>query len=90
MKEEYYATISRNFRDVATGDPKVLLRDVNTADNKFRDHCWISQSEVKDFIPYKNHQHLRICFEAKTKEYLGGKITLKQVENARIVRKQKQ
>jgi len=84
---KYYATISRNFRDVATGDPKVLLRSINNELNEeFRDHCWVSSNALNDVIPYKNHQHLRISFEADEKQYYSGKVTLKNITNVSIVK----
>ena len=42
---KFTAKISRNFRDVATGCPKVLLRDVfDESGETFRDHCHVEIS----------------------------------------------
>jgi hypothetical protein len=66
----YTATITRNFRDVHTISPKVLLLNVELDGQLFRDHCWVTITpEIEPFIPYKNTQKLKISFNAKQKQY---------------------
>ena len=87
---EYTATISRNFRDTNTGDPKVLLRDVRDFEgNLFRDHCWVSKALLLEVIPYGNKQSLRISFLAKPKSYKTygpSKVTLTYIEEPIIIK----
>ena len=86
---EYTATISRNFRDTNTGDPKVLLRDVRDyQDNLFRDHCWVSRDLLLEVIPYGN-KSLRISFLAKVKPYKTyglSKDTLTDIEEPIVLK----
>lgn len=67
----YTATITRNFRDVRTTTPKVLLLNIRNEDGQlFRDHCWVTVTEILEkFIPLKNHIKKTIVFTAKIKEY---------------------
>lgn len=37
----FTAIITRNFRDVNTSSPKVLLLKVQSDSELFRDHCWV-------------------------------------------------
>ena len=87
--KEYTATISRNFRDTNTGDPKVLLRNVRDFEgNLFRDHCWVSKSALDNVIPYKN-KSFKISFLAKIKSYQTygpSKDTLTSIEEPIIIK----
>lgn len=87
---EYTATISRNFRDTNTGDPKVLLRDVRDFQgNLFRDHCWVSKSLLDPVIPTSNKANPRISFLAKAKSYKTygpTKTTLTSIEEPIILK----
>ena len=89
----YIAQISRNFRDVATGAPKVLLRNVLQEDEEdFRDHAWVELSaELKEFFKQelpKNGKRV-ISFRAKEKvyKYRGElvKRTLSNVKNITVL-----
>ena len=81
---EYTATISRNFRDTNTGDPKVLLRNVRDYQgNLFRDHCWVSKSLLDIVIPNTNRADCKVSFLAKEKTYKTygpAKTTLTSIE----------
>ena len=81
---EYTATISRNFRDTNTGDPKVLLRNVRDFQgNLFRDHCWVSKALLDSVIPNTNRADCKVSFLAKAKVYKTygpAKITLTSIE----------
>ena len=59
----YIAEISRNFRDVATGAPKVLLRSVIQEDDSedFRDHAWVELTE--DLNSSSNKSYLKMVKE---------------------------
>jgi hypothetical protein len=87
---EYTATISRNFRDTNTGDPKVLLRDVRDFQgNLFRDHCWVSKSLLDSVIPRNNRANPRVSFLAKAKQYKTygpEKVTLTAIEEPIILK----
>jgi len=79
------AIITRNFRDVDTTSPKVLLTNILNDDGSlFRDHCWVEITrEVEGLIPRSNKGRL-IRFSAKFKQYknyLTGekKQTLKKI-----------
>lgn len=66
----FTAIITRNFRDVNTSSPKVLLLKVQSDSELFRDHCWVTISNaLREFVPRKNHIKTKICFDAKVKEY---------------------
>lgn len=80
------AIIHRNFRDTKTMYPKVLLTDIEGFD---RDHCWINQELVEQFIPRGNKTKLKLRFECEEKQYYSGKITLTAITNIRIVGKVK-
>ena len=89
----YTAQISRNFRDIATGAPKALLRNViQEDDEEFRDHIWVELSaELREFFKRelpKNGKRI-ISFRAKEKvyKYRGElvKRTLKNVKNITVL-----
>lgn len=67
----YTATITRNFRDVRTTTPKVLLLNIIDENGQlFRDHCWVTITDLLEkFIPLKNHIKKKIMFDAKIKNY---------------------
>jgi hypothetical protein len=87
----FTAIITRNFRDVNTSSPKVLLLQVQNDSAIFRDHCWVTISDtIKDFVPKKNHIKTKICFDAKVKEYQTYgpvKQTLISIKNIRRLNK---
>lgn len=89
----YIAEISRNFRDISTGAPKVLLRSIVQEDSEyFRDHAWIEMTEeLKQFFRQelpKNGKRI-ISFRAKEKVYTYRgelvKRTLKNVKNITVL-----
>lgn len=81
------ATIIRNRRDVATLDPKILLLDITNEDGTiFRNHCWVSEAELKDFVPRRNTDRVIISFEADVKTYYSGKETLHNIKNTKILK----
>lgn len=87
------AQISRNFRDVATGVPKVLLRSIiDENDNEFRDHAWVQlNQELRTFFRTKLPKNGKrvIQFEADEKlyEYRGEvfKKTLENIKNIKVL-----
>ena len=89
----YIAEISRNFRDISTGAPKVLLRSIVQEDSEdFRDHAWVEMTEeLKQFFRQelpKNGKRV-ISFRAKEKVYTYRgelvKRTLKNVKNITVL-----
>lgn len=89
----YIAEISRNFRDISTGAPKVLLRSIVQEDSEyFRDHAWIEMTEeLKQFFRQelpKNGKRI-ISFRAKEKVYTYRgelvKKTLSSVKNINVL-----
>ena len=93
--KRYTANISRNFRDVATAAPKVLLRGIqDDEDEDFRDHGWVPlNKELDRFF----NTHLRgngkrvITFYAEEAPYLDRngkhKVTLKNVQRIKLLGK---
>ena len=66
------ATIQPNSRrDVATGDPKVLLLNIYIDNQFFRDHLWVSEEKFKHLRKQckYNSSQLQIQFRAKVREY---------------------
>lgn len=87
----YTATITRNFRDVKTTIPKVLLLNIIDENGQiFRDHCWVTITDIlKKFIPLKNHIKKTIIFNAKIKDYQtidSKKQTLTSFENVYLLK----
>ena len=91
----FKATITRNYRDVDTCSPKILLLNVTEDGKEFRDHCWVILiDELDKFVPYKNKQKLRIQFNAKAKKYVdhenvgaSRKSTLHKIHDIKIIKK---
>lgn len=92
---KYTAKISRNFRDIATGCPKVLLRDIFDEQGElFRDHCHveISPALAKALKCMRSNKSFIIELTADTKEYdyqNSGilKRTLTQVSRVKVLGK---
>lgn len=91
----YTAEISRNFRDIATGAPKALLRSI-VQDNSedFRDHAWVevNQSLARFFkhkLPKNGKRVISFEAEEKTYYYRGAefKKTLINIKNIRVLGK---
>ena len=90
----YTAQISRNFRDIATGAPKVLLRNViqEDDDEEFRDHIWVELSaELREFfkreLPKKGERIISFRAKEKVYKYRGElvKKTLSSVKNINVL-----
>ena len=87
------AQISRNFRDVATGVPKCLLRSiVNEANEEFRDHAWVELTPaLQAFFRTKLTKNGKrvIQFDADEKVYTYRyeviKKTLTNVKNIKVL-----
>ena len=84
------AKISRNFRDVQSGAPKVLLRGLQTPTEDFRDHAWVehcpSLKRITDTL--KDNSSLLISFTAEAKDYNyrgESKRTLTNIKNIRVL-----
>ncbi len=84
----YIAKISRQFRDVKTGSPKVLLTDVICDETEgFRDHCWVTLTEDLDrLVPSKCGIKRAIEFNAEPREYCTGKLTLSNIKDVQLLR----
>lgn len=84
----YTAKIQRQYRDVKTGSPKVLLTDiVCDTTGSFRDHCWVPLNhDLAGFIPRKCGVKLAIEFNAEPKEYYAGKLTLNNIKDIQLLR----
>lgn len=87
----YTAIITRNFRDVRTTTPKVLLLNIIDEDGQtFRDHCWVTITDILEkFIPLKNHIKNIITFDAKITDYRTinhTKQTLSSFENIYLLK----
>ena len=82
------ATIHRNFRDVNTTTPKILLTNLMENGKELRDHCWVTITErLEKFIPEFNGETIRITFTGKIRTYqtIGEpKITVVAPKNIRI------
>lgn len=87
------AQISRNFRDVATGVPKVLLRSiVNENNEEFRDHAWVPMNkQLQQFfaksLPKNGKRVIQFEADEKLYEYRGEvfKKTLENVTNIKVL-----
>lgn len=69
---KYTAKISRNFRDVATGAPKVLLRDIFDAQGElFRDHAHIEITPAvqKVLNCMRSNKSFKVELDAEEKTY---------------------
>jgi hypothetical protein len=79
------ATIHRNFRDIHTTTPKVLLTSLCEDGKELRDHCWVTiTNRIEKFIPKKNTQSIDIRFTGKLETYqtIGDeKITVKALRS---------
>lgn len=93
---KYTAIISRNFRDIHTMSPKVLLRNIQTTDNTvFRDHCWVDINDnIKRILPRGgNNSAYLIRFKAEPKNYCNSKtnqhdkISLDKLTNIVVLKK---
>lgn len=86
----FTAKISRNFRDVATGVPKVLLRSIQTATEDYRDHAWVELNPtLKKFFETKLPKNGKrvIEFEAEEKVYTyRGEVIKKTLENVKNIK----
>ena len=86
--------LTRNYRDIHTISPKILLLDIRNDDGtEFRDHCWINASEVELFIPKTNRYKSTIYFTAASKTYQTRgpeKITLVGFKDITVVKKKKE
>jgi hypothetical protein len=84
----YTATISRQYRDVKTGSPKVLLTNIVCNDTEgFRDHCWVTLTkELAKTVPSRCGIKALIEFEAEPKEYYTGKLTLNNIKDIQLLR----
>lgn len=89
----YTAIVSRNLRDVATGAPKVLLRDIQCEGVPYRDHAWVEiTNELEQLVSsIRGNKSVTITFSAKEKVYMyRGEVfkkTLKRVKDISIVRR---
>lgn len=93
---ECKATVpGRNFRDIATGCPKLLLTNiVNLADNtEVRDHTWAKlNEELEKFVPHHNKHKLTITFKADLVTYNTrgtDKVTLVNLREIKICKNKK-
>lgn len=84
----YTAKIQRQFRDVKTGSPKVLLTDiVCDKTGGFRDHCWVTLTkDLLNLVPSKCGIRKAIEFNAEPKEYYTGKLTLNNIKDIHLLR----
>lgn len=84
------AQISRNFRDVATGVPKCLLRSIQTEEEEYRDHAWVELNPaLKKFFAQKLPKNGKrvIQFEADEKVYTyRGEVIKKTLENIKNIK----
>lgn len=85
------AKISRNFRDTATGAPKVLLRNICIGEDEYRDHAWVELTpELRKIVnTITRNRSLLISLYAEEKSYIyrAGvvKRTLTKVNNVQII-----
>ena len=67
MKVEFTAMLTGNRRDVATGSPKALLKDIEGFD---RDHCWVEINEAIEAVRPLSHQKpIKVKVIGKVKKY---------------------
>lgn len=82
----YTAKLGRNFRDVETTTPKVLLTEVKSGPLDFRDgHCHIKLDEVSSVIP-KEGYYAKIAFQADEVIYYKRGETCLTLANLKLVK----
>ena len=93
MKHKTYtAIISRNLRDVNTGAPKVLLRDIQCEGTSYRDHAWVELTPELDktIASIRGNKSAMITFLAREKDYMyRGEVfkkTLKRVRDVSVIK----
>jgi len=86
----FKATIKgRNFRDVQSGTPRVLLTNVMHKGQVFRDHMWLEITpEIRKVLPTSNTAVVNISFEADLVGYRNHitkelKMALARMKNVR-------
>lgn len=80
-------TLCRNFRDIETISPRVLLIGVFVDGVAFRDHVWVPKLLFEGFIPKNNKKKIKVAFEAEATRYLssyGYKDGLTKIKNVRL------
>jgi len=83
----------RNYRDIETLSPKILMINVKTEDGEeIREHCWVKiTDELKQFIPRTNLSEIEIKFNAKVYTYIdkrgNKKVSLSKLKDIKIVSK---
>jgi hypothetical protein len=89
----FIATIKgRNFRDIHSGCPKVLVTQITHKGELFRDHSWIEiTKELENSLPYDNHRTVHISFEGDLRGYKNHstgemKTTITNIKNIRRIR----
>ena len=77
-----------NLRDTDGVDPKVLMKGIMTANEEFRDHCYVSINKNKQLQKFLKQirKPVLISFTAKTANYTPVKSTLTRVSNIKIVK----
>ncbi len=83
-KDIYEAKLGRNFRDVNTINPLVLLSCVTKNGKPFREgdsHCYVSivNSGIEQYIPKRSNKPISIRFTAKEVPYRKG-VTLSAIK----------
>lgn len=89
-KSSLRATTGRNFREVGTLSPKVLLNNLTDIDgNILRDHCWVELTDdLLKLLPTKSNKiKVTIEFEAVIITYGNDKLGLKKLSNIRKLTK---
>jgi hypothetical protein len=95
---KFTAKISRNRRQISPSQSMILLRDIQSDEEDFRDHCWIEESKSLVKLLSTNPLFRRnsgngsaiIQFEAEERLYYYNtgevfKKTLSNVKNIRVL-----
>lgn len=89
----FIATIKgRNFRDIHSGCPKVLITNITHKDTLFRDHTWLEiTKELERSLPYDNYRTVHIKFDGDLRGYKNHstgemKTTIVNIRNIRRIR----
>lgn len=94
---QFTAKINRQSRHLSSGQSMVLLRGIQTADEDYRDHCWVelnshlikTLSTHKHFKAKSGNGSAIIQFEAEEIEYnyrgIEAKKTLTKIRNIKVI-----
>ena len=87
-QQQFTATLTTNLRDTLY-DPKVLLLNLQSNGELFRDHCWTAISEQLQLAISKlsNNKPQSISFTAKPRKYhrTSDRLTISKLKDIQFI-----